>query len=85
MIPSEMYSVDQAEKFYLRLQEFEKVYPMFTDDQEHYAMRAGKFESKTIHENKTYYQWFDILCRNVNNEEGCIMQQQLEIKCKGWI
>ena len=46
-------------------------------------MRKGRFAIRLMHDQKIYYQCFEVCPQNVNDDEWAIMQKELEEEIQG--
>ena len=83
LLPAEICEVDEEGNLFLRPQNEGECYHIFEHSSEYYAMRVGKFEIRICRNNKTYYQWFNVLPKNVDDNEWSIMQKELEEEIQG--
>lgn len=82
LLPAEICEVDDEGNLFLSPQLGEK-YSIFTYSSEYYAMRVGKYEMRIYHDGIVYYQWFNVLPKNVSDSEWKIMQKELEEEVQG--
>lgn len=83
LLPDKKCQTDSKGNLYLTpLLEGEK-YIIFEHSSDYYAMRKGRFAIRLTHDQKIYYQYFEVYPQNVNDDEWTIMQKELEEEIQG--
>ena len=83
LLPDEKCQTDFKGNLYLMpLLDGEK-YTIFKHSPDYYAMRKGRFAIRLMHDQKIYYQCFEVCPQNVNDDEWAIMQKELEEEIQG--
>ncbi len=83
LLPGEKCKTDEKGNLYLApLLEGEK-YIIFKHSPDYYAMRKGRFAIRLFHNQKIYYQYFEVRPQNMNDDEWKIMQEELEKEIRG--
>ena len=83
LLPGELCEIDSKGNLYLAPLNKGEAYSIFEHSTEYYAMRVGKFVIRLFHKDKEYYQWFNVLPKNVDSDEWMIMQKELEAEIQG--
>lgn len=84
LLPDEKCQTDFKGNLYLMpLLDGEK-YTIFKHSPDYYAMRKGRFAIRLMHDQKIYYQCFEVCPQNVNDDEWAIMQKELEEEIQGF-
>ena len=81
LLPEEYCNIDKEGNLYLSPSKM--VQKMFEFSSSNYAIRVGTFAMRLVHDGRNYYQWFQILPKNVNQQEWQIMRQELEEEIQG--
>ncbi len=81
LLPEENCKIDKEGNLYLAPSKMAQ--KMFEFSSSKYAIRVGTFAIRLVHEGRNYYQWFQVLPKNVNQQEWQIMQKELEEEMQG--
>lgn len=81
LLSEEYCNIDKEGNLYLSPSKMAQ--KMFEFSSSKYAIRVGTFAMRLVHDGRNYYQWFQILPKNVNQQEWQIMRQELEEEIQG--
>ncbi len=81
LLPEENCNRDEEGNLYLAPSKTAQ--KMFEFSSSKYAIRVGTFAIRLVHDGRDYYQWFQVLPKNVNQREWQIMREELEEEMRG--